>query len=115
VKEEGQIIRTNCKRCGVAMLKWERQPRELETTHPYPFDRVCGRCLTEQEVDFYKKTGGMIMALEKECSGIFRYNADSKKFRKFIFEADGGIVGNVFVPKDVVEIPKTIILILIHE
>jgi len=115
VKASGQTIRTNCKRCSVEMLKWERQPRELETTHPFPFDRVCGRCLTQQEVDFHWKTGGVIMALEKTCSGVLRYNADSKKYRKFIFEADGGIVGNIFVPIDTKEIPVTIILTLSEE
>ena len=54
---KGQVIRTNCKRCGVLMLKWERNPRELEVTHPYPFDKVCGHCLTRQEGDFYYNRG----------------------------------------------------------
>jgi hypothetical protein len=115
VTEKGQVIRINCKRCGVVMAKWERRPQELETIYPYPFDKVCGHCLTKQEVDFYKKTGGLIMAHEKEISGVFRYNAESKRFMKFIFEADGGVVGNIFVPKDAVEIPGTIILTLSQE
>lgn len=112
IKDKGQIIRTTCKRCGVVMLKWERWPLELEITHPYPFDRVCGRCLTQQEVDFRRKTGGLIMAHEKTCSGVFRYNSDSKKFKKFTFEADGGIVGNIFVRNETKEMPVKIILAL---
>lgn len=50
-KDKGQIIRTNCKRCGARMLKWERWTKELETTNPYPFEGVCGHCLTQREVD----------------------------------------------------------------
>lgn len=50
-RDNGQISRTNCKRCGVVMLKWERWPKELEVTNLYPFEGVCGHCLTQHEVD----------------------------------------------------------------
>lgn len=110
MKDKGQIIRVKCKRCGKMMLKWERWPIELETVYPYPFDRICGRCLTQQEVDFYKKTGGLIMAHEKEITGVFRYNSESKKFNKFKFEAQEGVVGYIYIPKDIREIPSEIIL-----
>lgn len=60
-KNRGQIARTSCVRCGSSMLKWERWPKELETTNPYPFEGVCGRCLTQKEVDaHYGRERGMI-------------------------------------------------------
>lgn len=83
---------------------------ELETTHPFPFDRACGRCLTQQEVDFHRITGGLIMAHDKEINGVFTYNGDSKKFKKFIFQAAEGVVGNIYMPKDIQLIPTQIIL-----
>ena len=51
IKDKGQITRTSCTRCGSSMLKWERWPKELEVTNPYPFEGVCGGCLTQEEVD----------------------------------------------------------------
>jgi len=110
IKDKGQIIRTTCKRCWVMMLKWERWPRELEVQFPYPFDRICGHCLTKQEVDFYKKTRGLTMANEKKICGVFTYNSERKKFNNFIFEAQGGVVGDIYIPKDIKEIPSEIIL-----
>ena len=115
MQDQGQVIRVNCKRCGGIMAKWERTPLTpgvLDVTYPFPFDKVCGRCLTKQDVDFYKRTGGMVMKQEKEITGIFRFNADSKKFKKFVFEASGEIVGNIFVPKEMKEMPVKIILTL---
>jgi hypothetical protein len=83
MQDKGQIIRINCKRCGEKMLKWERNPRELETMFPYPFDKICGRCLTKQEVDFWKNTGGLIMTYEKEITGVFTYNSERKKLDRY--------------------------------
>lgn len=110
MQDKGQIIRVNCKRCGFKMLKWERIPRELDAIHPYPFDKICGHCLTKQEVDFWKKTGGLIMTYEKEITGVFTYNSESKKFTKFMFAAEEGAVGYIFFPKGIKQIPLRIIL-----
>ena len=49
MREKGQPITVNCKRCGVKMLKWQR-PREDGKAHPYPFDSICGRCITPKEI-----------------------------------------------------------------
>ena len=110
MQDKGQLIRVNCKRCGFKMLKWERIPRELEIMFPYPFDKICGRCLTRQEVDFWKNTGGLIMTYEKEINGVFTYNSASKKYTKFMFAAEEGAVGYIFFPKDIKKIPSRIIL-----
>jgi len=110
MKYVGQTIRVSCKRCGRQMLKWQRHPLELENMYPYLFDGICGQCLTLAEVNFNRKTEGLIMAFEKQIEGVFTYNSASKKFNKFIFEAQGGVVGNVFFPKDIKHVPSRIIL-----
>lgn len=48
MKEKGMAITVNCKRCGVKMAKWKRSPED-EAAHPFPFDDICGRCITEAE------------------------------------------------------------------
>jgi hypothetical protein len=48
LKEKGQVIVVNCKRCGRKMPNWQRSA-ELEASHPFPFDRICGLCITEDE------------------------------------------------------------------
>ncbi len=48
---------------------------------------------------------------EKEVTGRFRYEQDSKRFHRFQIETDAGIVGTVYVPKDVEAMPKKLILI----
>jgi hypothetical protein len=35
MKEKGQVIAVNCKRCGVKMMKWKRSVEE-EAEHPFP-------------------------------------------------------------------------------
>lgn len=49
MKEKGQVIAVNCKRCGVKMMKWKRSVED-EAEHPFPFDSICGRCITQEEV-----------------------------------------------------------------
>ena len=49
MRERGQVIRVNCKRCGREMAKWQRS-KEDEEAHPFPFDSICGRCITQEEV-----------------------------------------------------------------
>lgn len=49
MKERGQFIVVNCKRCGVKMAKWKRSPED-EAAHPFSFDNICGRCITQEEV-----------------------------------------------------------------
>lgn len=92
------------------MLKWERFPPELEVLYPYTFDKICGYCLTKEEVDFNRNTGGLIMTYEKETKGVFKYESETKKYQKFIFEAEEGIVGYIYSPKDIKRIPSRIVL-----
>jgi NAD-dependent SIR2 family protein deacetylase len=61
MKVHGQVIKVACKRCGVKMLKWERIPTELDILHPYPSDRICGRCLTDEDVAFSREIEGIIV------------------------------------------------------
>lgn len=49
MREKGQSIAINCKRCGVKMAKWQRS-KEDEEAHPFPFDSICGQCITQKEV-----------------------------------------------------------------
>ena len=49
MKERGQVIRVNCRRCSREMAKWQRS-KEDEEAHPFPFDSSCGFCTTAEEV-----------------------------------------------------------------
>ena len=48
---------------------------------------------------------------EKEITGKFRYEQDSKRFHRFQIETDAGIVGMVYVPKNIEAMPKKLILV----
>lgn len=48
LKEKGYSIIVNCKRCGVKMAKQQRS-KEDEEAYPFPFDSICGRCITVAE------------------------------------------------------------------
>ena len=50
------------------------------------------------------------MTDEKEVTGKFRYEQDSKRYHRFKIETDDGIVGTVYVPKDKQSMPKKLIL-----
>ena len=50
------------------------------------------------------------MSDEKEVTGKFKYEQDSKRFYRFKIETDTGIVGTVYVPKDKQSMPKKLIL-----
>jgi len=50
------------------------------------------------------------MSEEKEVTGKFRYEQDSKRYHRFKIETDEGIVGTVYVPKDKESMPKKLIL-----
>ncbi|MGP8153220.1 MAG: hypothetical protein ACLQBQ_03620 [Smithella sp.] len=91
------------------MAKWQGS-KEDEEVHPFFYDRICGFCITEEDINFCKRTGGLIMADNKGLNGIFTYNSESIKYNKFIFEAEKGVMGNIFIPKDIREIPSQIIL-----
>jgi hypothetical protein len=66
LKEKGMVIVVDCKRCGVKMAKWKRSPED-ETLHPFPFDSICGHCITEEEVKrvyplaYPKKSNGKLL------------------------------------------------------
>ena len=50
------------------------------------------------------------MSEKKEANGSFTFDQDSKRFHRFKFEAVGGIVGNIYIPKDSNGIPEKITL-----
>jgi len=109
LKEKGQVIRVHCKRCGKEMVKWQRS-NEDEELHPFVFDRICGFCITEGDLNLYTQIEGLIMEDGKEIKGIFTFNSNSTKYNKFIFETPEGVVGNIFIPKDIKNIPSQIYL-----
>jgi hypothetical protein len=47
---------------------------------------------------------------EKEITGKFRYEQDSKRYHRFKIEIEPGIVGTVYVPKDIEAMPKKLAL-----
>ena len=50
------------------------------------------------------------MSEEKEVKGKFRYEQDSKRYHRFKIETQAGLVGTVYVPKDIKPMPKRLIL-----
>jgi len=52
------------------------------------------------------------VADKKEIKGQFRFDQDSKHFHRFKIETELGIVGTVYIPKDMGgdKLPKKIIL-----
>jgi len=50
------------------------------------------------------------MEEQKEVKGIFTFDQDSKRFHRFRIEGNGGIVGNLYVPKDCEGTPEKIVL-----
>ncbi|PKN34177.1 MAG: hypothetical protein CVU61_09530 [Deltaproteobacteria bacterium HGW-Deltaproteobacteria-19] len=49
------------------------------------------------------------MTEENEAKGTFKYEQDSKRFHRYTLEADGGIVGMIYFPKDTT-IPEAVTL-----
>ena len=50
------------------------------------------------------------MAETKEVKGTFKYEQDSKRYHRYSIETDSGVVGTVYVPKDMKELPERIVL-----
>jgi len=50
------------------------------------------------------------MTEKKEVEGKFRYEQDSKRYHRFQIETEAGIVGTVYVPKDIESMPKKLVL-----
>ena len=46
---------------------------------------------------------------EKEITGKFQFDQDSKRYHRFKIEAEG-VVGNIYIPKSAIGIPKRIVL-----
>jgi hypothetical protein len=57
-----------------------------------------------------KKKGNQAMTEKKEITGKFRYEQDSKRYHRFKIETVVGIVGTVYVPKDLEAVPKKLVL-----
>ncbi len=49
------------------------------------------------------------MSKEKEAKGTFQFDGDSKRYHRFAFQGDDGIVGNLYIPKGQ-DIPDRIVL-----
>lgn len=47
---------------------------------------------------------------EKEVTGKFRYEQGSKRYHRFKIETEAGIVGTVYIPKDIETMPKKLTL-----
>ena len=47
-----------------------------------------------------------LISEKKEVKGKFRYEQDSKRYHRFQIETEAGIVGTVYVPKDIEAMPK---------
>jgi len=50
------------------------------------------------------------MTEEKEITGKFQYEQDSKRYHRFQIITDEGIVGTVYVPKNIEAMPMSITL-----
>ena len=46
----------------------------------------------------------------QEITGAFRYEQDSKRYHRFQIETEAGVVGIIYVPKDIEKIPERITL-----
>ena len=55
---------------------------------------------------------GIKMDKEKEITGKFKFDQDSKRFHRFQIETESGIVGTVYIPKEMggEKLPKKITL-----
>ena len=49
------------------------------------------------------------MSDEVEVTGSFKYEKDSKRYHRFQIETDVGIVGTVYVPKNIESVPRKLI------
>jgi len=55
------VVTVTCKRCGIKMAKWKRSAED-EAEHPFPFDSICGFCISPKEVArVYPNTKGKIL------------------------------------------------------
>ena len=67
-----------------------------------------------QTYQFNKETTQKVnnMSDKKEITGSFRFDQDSKRFHRFKIETKSGIVGTVYIPKDMggEKLPKKITL-----
>ena len=50
------------------------------------------------------------MDKKNEIRGKFRYNQDSKRYHRFQVETESGVVGTIYVPKEIEAMPKKIVL-----
>ncbi|MHC5074590.1 MAG: hypothetical protein ACYTFE_07175 [Planctomycetota bacterium] len=50
------------------------------------------------------------MTEEKEITGKFKYERDSKRYHRFQIITDEGIVGTVYIPKNIETMPKRLLL-----
>ncbi|MBW1689536.1 MAG: hypothetical protein JRF35_03785 [Deltaproteobacteria bacterium] len=55
------------------------------------------------------------MAEAKEIKGQFKYEQDSKRYHRFRIESESGVVGTIYIPKDMEPLPDRIILDKVKE
>jgi len=51
----------------------------------------------------------------KEIKGTFKYEQDSKRYHRYRIETKAGVVGTLYIPKDMDPLPERIILDEIKE
>jgi hypothetical protein len=67
--------------------------------------------IQQSTIDPYKRKENK-MSEKTEITGKFRFDQDSKRFHRFKIETETGIVGTVYIPKDMggEKLPKKITL-----
>ncbi len=50
------------------------------------------------------------MSNAEEIKGQFKYEQDSKRYHRFKIETKAGVVGTVYIPKDLKPMPKRLVL-----
>lgn len=52
------------------------------------------------------------MVETRQIKIIATYDRDSKRYHRYIIDDGQGIVGNIYIPKDIEKVPKEIIITL---
>ena len=47
--------------------------------------------------------------MTEETKGTFKYSGDSKRFHRYELKAEDGIVGSLYVPRDIDKIPDKLV------
>ena len=50
------------------------------------------------------------MTEKNEIQGMFRYDKDSKRYHRFQVETESGVIGTIYLPKDLKPMPRKLVL-----